>query len=240
MSYQIEAISENDWEVMRELFAVLRSVPSRPIQCAIDRETGNLFVEIANGDSIDPREPVAMDRRCVLIFENRPVLVRIFEPRRAILQASWSAWREIGEGWLNRLNCELKFAVATLYDVLSDSITTKVDRNPYHHIPRDELISGFDMAVNLWFDSRRLKILYRYTDRLIKGKQSFLKWRFYLAKWKGLPKYEKIDAELLGQLAEYFWNPHHLIYLLMHLDEGGERFSEDTKRVLTYIRERHI
>lgn len=221
---------------MGELFPIFGHSLPLPIPCAIDRETANLFVETANSDTDDPRESKTMHRGCVFVFENSPIVVHISQPRFAILQASWTAWKEIEESWLDRFNCELKCAVSKFYSVSSDSVKTYVKENPYHHIPRDDLISGFDTAVNLWYGTKRYEIMNRYTNELIKGQKSFLKWRFYLVRWRGLPRYEEVTEGLRSWLYEYFWNPHHIIFLLMHLDEGGERFSEDTKRVLKYIR----
>lgn len=231
MNYEINAISEQDWPAIRERSDILRATKTLPANRAVNIASGNFLVEIGNDDSRGE-----LFRRCVFVTSVRSTLVTLSDAEAGKYQTSWKAWDGIQESEIASLNNELIDAVVALYGFRSDLLIQKVTHNPYLTIPTDTLLYTFDTNINLWFSSERNKIMNRYADELTKGKKSFFKWRFYWARWRGMPTYTKIDESLIQYLSPYFWNPSHLATLLAHLDEGGSRYCEDTKRVLTHLR----
>lgn len=102
--------------------------------------------------------------------------------------------------------------------------------NPLYWTPEVRTIYYFDFTVNNWFETRWLQ-------QARAGKSSLFGWKFRLAKRRGFPIEEPITDELLNSLAEFTSDADALYYLFRHLDEGGAKYSEDTKRVLARIRE---
>lgn len=102
--------------------------------------------------------------------------------------------------------------------------------NALYWTPEVRTIYYFDSTVNNWFETRWL-------EQARAGKCSLFGWKFRLAKRRGYPIEEPITDELLNSLAEFTSDADALYYLFRHLDEGGDKYSEDTKRVLARIRE---
>ena len=235
MSYEVEEISQSDWERMKEMYDVLESISTPPQKRAIDRVTNDFFVEIGNDH--DRREGDYF-RRGLFSFNKRNVIVSIttsLNSNYRVFQTECNVWEGIGEDQIKALNDSLICAISTLYEIQEHSIVLKV-YNPYAEIQTESLIFYFDAQAKLWCDSKRYQIMNKYVEELNRGKQSLFKWRFHLAKFKGLPKYTEIDPELIRYLQPLLINPKHKVTLLNHLDEGGSHFCDDTKRVLAFIR----
>ncbi len=106
------------------------------------------------------------------------------------------------------------------------------ESHPLSWTPEERAITYFDSAVTMHFETKWL-------ERARAGKKSLFKWKFHLARWQGMPKDAPIDDDLLKSLSEYTSDPEAMRFLFRHLDEGGEKFSDDAKRVLAYIRRRY-
>lgn len=237
MSYELEAISAADWESLQELSDILkqRLTPKAPRERAINRKNGNFLVEVGCDSN---REE--WSRRCVWVSQARSLLVtfsNMSNTSKGKLSVSWHPWNGILESEINSMNSEFAEAFKVLYKLLDDQFIVEVIGNPYYVMPRDEVLKKFDLLVDFWFSKMRLEIMYRYTDQLNKGKKTPLKWKFHLTKWRGMPKCEAITKDLLHWTSELTSNPKHLDILLQHLTEGGQKYSDDSKRTLAYIRD---
>lgn len=234
MTYETESISDEEWKRIRECSEVLRGTSARPAGCAIERADGSFLVEIGNTDSRGE-----LFRRCIYVTATRSLLVTVSDPTVRTYVISWKAWDGISEQELDALNVKLTQAVSALYPFTSSNLSVQVENNPYHEIPSQQLFELINSQINFWYGHKRLQVMQKQTEKLMRGKQSFLKWRFYLAKWRGLPKYESVNPALVDMVSAYFIHPKHKAMLMAHLDEGGEGFSDDTKRVLVYIRNQY-
>jgi len=233
-SFEIETISDMDWEGIRQCSDILRNTTARPSKRAVNAANGNFLVEIGNSD--DRGELV---RRCVFVTSKRSTLITLADAPGGKYRTSWKAWEGIQESEIASLNSELLSAVASLYGFTEGRLVQGVTNNPHNppsEIPKETLLKAFDTQVFLWFETKRLRLLSRHVDELKKGKESIFMWRFYWTKWKGAPTYTAIDSNLIGLLSAYLRHPNHLKTLLEHLDGGGDGFSEDTKQVLVHLR----
>lgn len=233
MNYKKEPISEQNWSFIRACSDILRTTSAYPTERAINCANSNFLLEI--GESDDRGE---LDRQCVFVSPSRSMFITLCNAPHegGKYQVSWKAWEGIQKQEITALNNELIIAFAVLYGFPEDRLVLRVIENPHLEIPKDTLIETFDICIKIWCDSKRIRIMDKYGEELTRGKKSLFKWRFYLTRWRGLPKYEKVEAALIRYMSAYLNNPGHMIVLLQHLDEGGEQYCEDTKRVLAYIR----
>ncbi|MDD1621359.1 MAG: hypothetical protein LUQ11_07740 [Methylococcaceae bacterium] len=117
MSYEVEEISQSDWERMKEMYDVLKTISTLPQKRAIDRVTNDFFVEIGNDH--DRREGDYF-RRCLFSFNKHDVIVSIttsLASNYGVFQTSWTAWKDIQEAEVKALNDALVRAISCLYVV---------------------------------------------------------------------------------------------------------------------------
>jgi hypothetical protein len=162
MSYEIEVISEKDWENIRESSDILRATTARPNKRAVNHMNSNFLVEFGNNDN-----RVELFRRCVFVTSSRSVFINLSDANTGKYELSWEAWDGIQESEIASLNEKLVGAFVALYGVHEDSLVQNVTHNLYLEIPKDTLLYKFDTQIYLWYGSIRNHIMNRYTDELI-------------------------------------------------------------------------
>lgn len=237
MSYELETISPAEWENIKKQPEMQKhaGVSNVPIERAINHANGNFLIQVGVDSHRDEWQ-----RRCVLVGYSRSLLVRFGNMSNTSggkLSVSWRPWNGILEAEISPMNLELAEAFKSLYKLQDGQFVVEVVDNPYYVMPKDELIERFNSMVNIWFSRREYEAINRQIARLNAGKKSIFKWKFYLAKWQGVPQC-KVTDDLINWVAGLTANPKYLDVLLQHLDDGGERFSENTKGTLAYIRNR--
>lgn len=239
MNYEIETISEKDWEELIQLFPNLSGQKSRPRKRAIEQSTNSFILNVSTAD--DARDACA---RCKFFYKGRWLNVSIRGRKSDGLITripEWWAWHGIQEAEIGAINESLISATRALFDLHeSDPIVPKVNNNPFYEITKEELINVINAAVTIWYDSKRIKDMRKRTNDLIQAKKTFFKWRFYLLRMMPMPSYNMVEESLIEYLKPYFINPKHKVILLQHLDEGGACFSEDTKRFLHFARKNNL
>jgi hypothetical protein len=233
MGFEVKAISESDWEILKENSQILKAISSRPLFRAVNEDTKDFLIEISKPYSHREGDWII---RCVFAFMHHETHVSIANARNSKFEVNWHVWKDIKEVEIIEFNKSLVSAIVALFGFNGNSIMLYVGGNPFVEIPIDELILHFDSRIDFFCSTERLRITEKYIEKLTEGKKSLFKWRFFLTKWKGIPKYNKVDHDLIRSLESFFINPKHKTLLFRHLDEGGSRYCEDTKRVLNYLR----
>jgi hypothetical protein len=233
MTYHIESIDEENWPDIRRHSDILRGMTSRPSKRVVDSVTGDSLVELKSENHRSE-----WMSSCVFVSSGRSTRVTLSDPSVGKYQAAWIAWDGIMEAEITDLNSKIFKAAITLYPFTATHLDVRVAQNPYEQIPKATLVGLFDAKVGAWYGFKRYRLITKRTKELKEGVNSPFMWRFYWAKWKGFPTYTAIDKELIRDLSHVLWHPNHLQVLLSHLDAGGERFSDDSKRVLAYLRNR--
>lgn len=233
MTYHIEPIDEENWPDIRRRSDILRGMASRPGKRVVNRITGDFLVELRSEDHRGE-----WMSNCLFVTSSRSIRVTLADPSYGKYQAAWTAWDGIMESEIAELNDKIFKAAIVLYPFTATHLDVRIARNPYEQIPTATLIGLFDATVGAWYGSTRYRLITKRTKQLKEGVNSPLMWRFYMTKWRGFPTYTAISKELIRYLSHVLWHPNHLQVLLNHLDAGGEGLSDDSKRVLAYLRNR--
>lgn len=233
MTYHIETIDEENWPGIRRCSEILSGMAGRPGRRVVDSVTGDSLVELRNENHRGE-----WMSNCVLVTSARSIRVTLSDPSYGKYQAAWTAWDGITEPEIADLNSKIFKAAIALYPFTATHLDVYVARNPHEQIPKATLIGLFDAKVGAWYGITRYRLITKRTKQLKEGVNTPFMWRFYMTKWRGFPTYTAISKELIRELSHVLWHPNHLQVLLNHLDAGGEGFSDDSKRVLAYLRNR--
>ncbi len=233
MNFSVENITEKNWKEIKETISI--PIVNRPEKMVVNNDNGNFLIEL--GREHYSKEDVN-SYRCILKFIEKSLIINITTEMSAQADVFWEAWSGIKEQHLLSVNEELSLIIPFFYEKIDKVEKINVNNNPFENIDENKCIDFLNSDLDFCISMRNTLKMNKYSRDLINGKKTFLKWKFYFLKYKGFKKTQYLTPKELDMFYQAIKNfPKRKTILLHHLKNGGNKFSDATKKFVEYLQQ---